>query len=131
VQCYPKVLLYPIIRGLKTLFRSMSCCYIRDVFITNGGYRGFQHSVSHGVPIIVAGMRADKPEVAARAEWAGFGLNLKTETPSQDTIREAVEEILADKKYKRRAQELQKGMEEYDTFSLVVENIEELASKQT
>jgi UDP:flavonoid glycosyltransferase YjiC (YdhE family) len=102
-----------------------------DVFITNGGYGGFQHSVSHGVPIIVAGMRADKPEVAARAEWAVFGLNLKTETPSQDTIREAVGEILADEKYKRRAQELQKGMEEYDTFSPVVENIEELAAKQT
>jgi len=36
-------------------------------------------------------MAADKPEVANRAEWAGFGLNLKTETPTQEAVRKAVE----------------------------------------
>jgi UDP:flavonoid glycosyltransferase YjiC (YdhE family) len=102
-----------------------------DVFVTNGGYGTYQHSVSHGVPMIVAGLAADKPEVAARAEWAGFGLNMKTETPTLEAIREAVEAILADGKYRARAKELQSEAEEYDTFSLIVENIEELVRTQT
>jgi UDP:flavonoid glycosyltransferase YjiC (YdhE family) len=100
-----------------------------DVFVTNGGYGAYQHSVSHGVPMIVAGLAADKPEVAARAEWAGFGLNMKTETPSPEAVREAVETMLTDGRYKARARELQKEMERYDTFSLIEENIEELAGR--
>ena len=100
-----------------------------DVFVTNGGYGGFQHCVSNGVPMIVAGLAADKPEVANRAEWAGVGLNLKTDQPTVQAIKEAVNTILGDEKYKRRAQELQKEMEEYDTFSLIEKNIEEVAKK--
>ncbi|KAN0098903.1 glycosyltransferase family 1 protein [Hyaloscypha variabilis] len=98
-----------------------------DVFITNGGYGGYQHSISHGVPIIIAGLAADKPEVANRAEWAGVGLNLMTDEPTVEAIQEAVDTILGDEKYKKRAQELQQEMGRYDTFSLITKNIEELA----
>ncbi|KAE9373095.1 glycosyltransferase family 1 protein [Stipitochalara longipes BDJ] len=102
-----------------------------DVFVTNGGYGGYQHCMRHGVPMVIAGMAADKPEVANRAEWAGVGLNLKTDEPTVQAIKESVEKILGDKKYKKRAQELQKVMEGYDTFTLIAKNIEELAEAQT
>jgi UDP:flavonoid glycosyltransferase YjiC (YdhE family) len=49
-----------------------------NVFITNGGYGGFQHAVGNGVPVICAGVTQDKPEVAMRVEWAGLGLNIRT-----------------------------------------------------
>ena len=101
-----------------------------DVFITNGGYGGYQHAVSHGVPLIVAGVAADKPEVAARVEWAGLGINMRTETPSPEAVREAVEKVLADGKYQARARELEKEIQKYDPFAIVMENIEELAARE-
>jgi hypothetical protein len=39
-----------------------------DLFITNGGYGGFQHAVGNGVPVIFAGVTQHKPEVATRVE---------------------------------------------------------------
>jgi len=102
-----------------------------DVFVTNGGYGGYQHCASHGVPMIVAGMAADKPEVASRVEWAGIGLNLQTDEPTVQAIKGSVDTILGDDKYRRRAQELQKEMGEYDTFSLIEKNIKEVAEART
>jgi UDP:flavonoid glycosyltransferase YjiC (YdhE family) len=43
-----------------------------SLFITNGGYGAFQHAISNGTPLIVAGTTEDKPEVAARAEVSEF-----------------------------------------------------------
>lgn len=101
-----------------------------DVFITNGGYGAFQHAVSHGTPLIVAGTTADKPEVAARVEWAGLGINMRTESPTPAAIREAVERVLADGSFVSRAQELQSEMAEYNAFDIIEENIMELVRKQ-
>ncbi|KAK2627135.1 hypothetical protein QTJ16_003101 [Diplocarpon rosae] len=100
-----------------------------DAFVTNGGYGAFQHSVSHAVPLIVAGITADKPEVAARVEWAGVGINMKTESPSPQDIREAVERVLDNGQYKLRAKELKSEIESYDIFNIVDENIVELAAR--
>ncbi|OWP01936.1 hypothetical protein B2J93_5387 [Marssonina coronariae] len=100
-----------------------------DVFVTNGGYGAFQHSVIHAVPLIVAGITADKPEVAARVEWAGLGINMKTETPSPEEIREAVERVLNDGRYKLRAKELVSEIERYNIFDIVEDNIVELAAR--
>jgi UDP:flavonoid glycosyltransferase YjiC (YdhE family) len=61
-----------------------------DVMITNGGYGGVQHALSHGVPVVVAGESADKAEVAARAEYTGVGVNLGTAQPTPAAIAEAV-----------------------------------------
>lgn len=99
-----------------------------DVFVTNGGYGGFQHAISHGTPLIVAGLAADKPEVAARVEWAGLGVNMKTEVPTPDAVREAVEKVLSDGKYKERARALEGEIQKYDIFEIVVKSIEELCA---
>ena len=42
-----------------------------DVMVTNGGYGGVQMALANGVPLVVAGAREDKPEVAARVAWSG------------------------------------------------------------
>ena len=49
-----------------------------DVMVTNGGYGGVQQALAHGVPLVVAGDSEDKPEVAARVQWSGAGINLHT-----------------------------------------------------
>jgi UDP:flavonoid glycosyltransferase YjiC (YdhE family) len=101
-----------------------------SVFISNGGYGGFQHAISNATPLIIAGATEDKPEVAARAEWAGIGVNLKTGTPTPKAIREAVDQVLGDVKYKKRAEELQEEMKEFDPIGEVARNIDELGKLQ-
>lgn len=74
-----------------------------DVMITNGGYGGVQHALSHGVPLIVAGETSDKAEVAARVDYSGVGIDLATAAPSAAVIRAAVDRIRSDGGYRAAA----------------------------
>ncbi|RAL03680.1 UDP-Glycosyltransferase/glycogen phosphorylase [Aspergillus ibericus CBS 121593] len=85
-----------------------------DVFVTNGGYGSFTHGIMNGVPMVMAGTGQDKAEVSMRVEWAGIGVNLRTDSPSQEAIREGVNKVLADPKYKARSLEIQRENEELD-----------------
>lgn len=67
-----------------------------DVMVTNGGYGGVQHALANGVPLVVAGRTADKPEVAARVAHTGVGIDLATDRPSPDTVRVAIDRIDGD-----------------------------------
>jgi UDP:flavonoid glycosyltransferase YjiC (YdhE family) len=98
------------------------------VFVSNGGYGAFQHAVSHGVPLVIGGTTEDKPEIAARAEWAGIAVNLRTATPAPEVVLAAVDEIVSNPKYKERAKVLEAEMATYDPMEIVVKNIEELAA---
>ncbi len=78
-----------------------------DVMVTNGGYGGVQQALANGVPLVVAGDSEDKPEVAARVQWSGTGINLHTGRPSQAKVARAVRRVLAHDSYRLRAQDLQ------------------------
>lgn len=97
-----------------------------DVFISNAGYGGFMHGVMNGVPMVLAGMMADKGEVGARAEWAGIAVNLRAQRPEEGRIREAVERVLADGGFRRRAMELRRENEEMRALERFEGVIEEL-----
>jgi UDP:flavonoid glycosyltransferase YjiC (YdhE family) len=83
-----------------------------DVMITNGGYGGVQHALRHGVPLIVAGETSDKAEVAARVEYAGVGVNLKTATPSIEAIAAAVRDVTTQRTYQAAARRLARAIGE-------------------
>ena len=57
--------------------------------VTNGGYGAVQRALTTGVPLVVAGDTEDKPEVAARVEWFGVGVNLRTGVPTASHGRSA------------------------------------------
>lgn len=78
-----------------------------DVMVTNGGYGGVQVALAHGVPLVVAGDSEDKPEVAARVQWSGTGVNLHTGHPSEAMVARAVRRVLARRSYRARAAALQ------------------------
>jgi UDP:flavonoid glycosyltransferase YjiC (YdhE family) len=99
-----------------------------SAFISNGGYGTFQHTIDHGIPIIVGGATEDKPEVAGRAEWSGMGINLHTGTPTPELILSSVSEIISNPSYKKRALELEKEMASFDPISVVAQTIDELAA---
>lgn len=101
-----------------------------DVFITTGGYGSFQRALQNGTPLVVAGTTEEKPETAARAEWAGIAVNLRTSYPSVKQLRQAVDEVLADERYKTRALEIQAEIATRDPLGVIVENIEELAGRE-
>jgi len=100
-----------------------------DVFISNGGYGGFQHAINHGLPMVIAGLNADKPEVAARAEWAGVGINLKTQVATAKAVKKSVLEILSNPKYRARARELQAEANTSDALAVVAKTVEEVATR--
>ena len=78
-----------------------------DAMVTNGGYGGVQQALAHGVPLVVAGDSEDKPEVAARVQWSGTGINLHTGKPSKAMVARAVRRVLTRPSYRTRARALQ------------------------
>jgi MGT family glycosyltransferase len=97
-----------------------------DVMITNGGYGGVQHALSHGIPLILAGRTADKPEIAARMEFIGAGIDLKTDRPTAATIGEAVERILTDPGYRDAACDVARDMAATTPLDTIADVLTEL-----
>jgi len=101
-----------------------------DVFVTNAGYNGFMHGIMNGVPMLLAGVEADKGEVAARAEWCGTAVNLRTGTPTEEQIAEGVEKVLGDNRYKARVMALKKENEDMDALRRMEEIVEDLMRRK-
>jgi MGT family glycosyltransferase len=101
-----------------------------SVMVTNGGYGGVQMALSHSIPLVVSGASEDKPEVAARVEWSGAGLNLKTGTPTPQAVRDAVRKLLADSRYRTRARALAAEYKSHDAIARAVEIVEAAAGPQ-
>ena len=94
--------------------------------VTNGGYGAVQRALSTGVPLVVAGDTEDKPEVAARVEWCGVGVNLRTGTPSVTALRNAVRDVLGDASYRLAAERLQSRYAQRDgvaEFAALVDDV--------
>lgn len=98
-----------------------------DVMVTNGGYGGVHQALAHGVPLVVAGGTADKPEVAARVAHAGAGINLAASHPGRSAIAGAVEKVLSDGSYRTAARRLRREIRGVDAFDRIAEILEGLA----
>jgi MGT family glycosyltransferase len=99
-----------------------------DVLVTNGGYGGVQTALAHGVPLVVAGRTEDKMEVSARVTWSGVGVALRTDTPTPQQVRDGVTAVLADRRHRRRARELQAAYARYDGPRRAAAAIREVAA---
>ncbi|SHM91401.1 glycosyltransferase [Cryptosporangium aurantiacum] len=64
--------------------------------VTNGGFGTVQLAIAHGLPLVVAGKTEDKVEISARVAWSGVGVNLRTQTPTGEAIRNGVRRVLAE-----------------------------------
>ncbi len=99
-----------------------------DVMVTNGGYGGVQQALAHGVPLVVAGDSEDKPEVAARVQWSGTGINLHTGRPSPAMVARAVRRVLVRRTYRRRALALQAEIAASDPLGTISATLAELCA---
>ncbi len=77
-----------------------------SALVTNGGYGTTLLALRHGVPLVVAPGAEDKPEVAARVQYFGVGINLRTARPAPVRVAEAVRAVVGDSPYRRRARAL-------------------------
>jgi UDP:flavonoid glycosyltransferase YjiC (YdhE family) len=99
------------------------------VFVTNGGYGAVQHAIANATPLVVAGSTEEKPENAARVQWAGIGLDLRTGTPSEEELRVAVERVLSDGGFAGRVAALRESMERCDPLGVIAGQIMECGGK--
>jgi UDP:flavonoid glycosyltransferase YjiC (YdhE family) len=102
---------------------------LTDVFVTNAGFGGVQHALSHGVPIVAAGETEDKPEVCARIEWSGVGINLRTGTPNASQVGDAVAAVLGDPRYRERARALATAIAASTPFEAIDEELAAVVSR--
>jgi MGT family glycosyltransferase len=95
-----------------------------DLLITNGGYGTVNMAISHGIPVISAGLTQDKEEVSAHVQWSGAGIDLRTNQATAEAIGQAVEEIFTQPGYRKRAQQLSIEFASHDVEAELLSLIE-------
>ncbi|MCJ1397184.1 hypothetical protein MMC11_000376 [Xylographa trunciseda] len=100
-----------------------------DAVVSNGGYGTVCQALAAGVPLVLAGMTEDKPEVCARAAWTGAAINLKTLRPEAGVLREAVGRVLGEEGFGSRARALSVAFAKMDPLGDVVRAVEELGAR--
>ena len=96
-----------------------------DLLITNGGYGTVNMAISHGIPVISAGLTEDKEEVSAHVQWSGAGIDLRTNQAIPEAIKHAVNEIFTQPRYRERAQQLSLEFSSHDVQAELLSLIEE------
>ncbi|KAF5019338.1 hypothetical protein F66182_8666 [Fusarium sp. NRRL 66182] len=96
------------------------------LLITNGGYGSITQALSHKVPLICAGQSEDKKDTAARVSWTGAGIDLKTDSPSKEQVRDAARTIFCDRGYVERAGRLGDELNQLGGAPRASELLEEL-----
>uniref|UniRef100_T1ILT2 UDP-glucuronosyltransferase n=1 Tax=Strigamia maritima TaxID=126957 RepID=T1ILT2_STRMM len=69
------------------------------LFITHGGMLSLQESVYNGVPVVAVPLFSDQPGNVARVEEIGIGVKLALSNISGDSMYDAINKVLGDKRY--------------------------------
>ncbi|WNZ13276.1 glycosyltransferase [Streptomyces sp. 11x1] len=101
-----------------------------DAMVTNGGYNGVNAALAQGVPLVVVPGSEEKPDVAARVEWAGAGVVLERRPVSEADLRDAVTTVLHDGSHRRRARALAEEHRSVDAPRRAADLIESMAGSQ-
>jgi MGT family glycosyltransferase len=100
-----------------------------DVFVTNGGYGSVNQAMSFGVPLVTAGLTEDKADVNARVAWSGVGINLATNNPTPQALREAIRTVLDKPDYRSRASVMADEFRAIDTRSEILRIVNQVAQQ--
>jgi MGT family glycosyltransferase len=97
-----------------------------DAFVTNGGYGSVNQALSFGIPIVCAGLTEDKADVNARVAWSGVGIDLKTNEPAPQALRQAVRTVLDMPQHRVRAEAMAKEFAGIDTRGEILRIVDEV-----
>ena len=87
-----------------------------------------QQGLANAVPLVLAGLTEDKLEGNTRLAATGAAINLRTQRPSPDAIRDAVREVLADRSYRARALRLATAYRSLDALGAVCATVNEFSA---
>lgn len=102
-----------------------------DVYISNGGYGGVMLSIQNNLPMVVAGVHEGKNEINARVGYFKLGVNLRTEHPSVQQLRRAVDEVLSNPEYAEQVSQLRQEFKTYNPNEICVRQLARLLSNRT
>jgi MGT family glycosyltransferase len=74
-----------------------------SVFVTHGGMNSVSESLYHGVPVVVIPQMSEQEIVGRRVEELGAGLCLAKEEATAEKLRESVERLLAEDRFRQQA----------------------------
>jgi MGT family glycosyltransferase len=100
-----------------------------DVLVTNGGYGSVNQAMSFGIPLVTAGLTEDKADVNARVAWSGVGINLATNNPTPQALREAVRTVLDKPDYRSGASAMADEFKTIDTHSEILRIINQVSQR--
>jgi zeaxanthin glucosyltransferase len=80
------------------------------LFISHGGLNSVQEALLKGVPLIVVPITNDQFGVSARVVWTGAGERLSLRRLSVKRLRDAIDCVLSQPRYRRQAERLQQSM---------------------
>jgi UDP:flavonoid glycosyltransferase YjiC (YdhE family) len=87
-------------------------------------------ALSLGMPLVTAGLTEDKADVNARVAWSGVGIDLATNEPTPQALREAVRTVLDRPAYRMRASSMADEFTAIDTRAEILRIIGELVHAQ-
>ena len=76
--------------------------------------------MSFGIPLVTAGLTEDKADVNARVAWSGVGIDLATNEPTPQALREAIRTALDKPNYRLRASLMAEEVDAIDTRSQIL-----------
>jgi MGT family glycosyltransferase len=100
-----------------------------SIVVSNGGYGGINQAFAAGLPMVVAGTAQDKAMTTEIAARTGAAINLNSQAPTAQQVKDALQQILSDQTYKEKALGLQRSYDALDTVGLVEESILGLSEK--
>jgi UDP:flavonoid glycosyltransferase YjiC (YdhE family) len=104
--------------------RTMPLC---DAVVCHAGHGTVARSLACGVPLVACGHAGDQAENAARVRWAGVGVSLPRRFQTPTGVRLAVQRLLGDPSYRRRAGKLRDWAAENDGSARAADAVEALS----
>ena len=106
--------------------RTMPLC---DAVVCHAGHGTVARALASGVPVVACPHAGDMAENAARIRWSGAGVSLPRRFHTARGVRLAVRRLLADPRYRRRAEELRDWAAANDGAAAAANAVEELAER--
>jgi MGT family glycosyltransferase len=100
----PNVIVRPHVPQLEVLRRAA-------VFVSHGGMNSVSESLLHGVPLVCVPQMGEQEMVARRVEALGAGLYLAKSEVTADRLRESVQRVLDDDRFRRQAAVVRQSFE--------------------
>jgi zeaxanthin glucosyltransferase len=95
--------------------------------ITHAGLNTTLESLSNGVPMVAIPIANDQPGVAARIAWTGTGAVVSLAKTGSSRLRTAVQQVLAEDRYKQNAVRLQAAIRRSGGVSRAADILEQVA----